>query len=632
MDLRGTADYPGVDGVVAAQYTAGHGAAPGVAVLTVPWQPADRIARDGTLTLSDGANPPVVVRGMRCDSVTARTDGTMTVTLVDRRWRWRFGAISGWYNQLDPYYDPDGLPDGGFRVGQGLGPFVPGTQRVAEALADLCLQAMGERLSTSAPLPDAMPPIDWNGANPAQALQGVLDAVGFRLVYQPCADRVLLAPAGHGAGLPADLPARSADEGLDPPDPPPVACLVGGPNWYADLLPLEPVGLEADGRVRPIDELSYKPAAGWSRYWPGWYTENVVRLGDCDDLTQAAALANQYVYRCFRVRVPAGGLNLADVVKWKPGDAGPVAGAEPFPRGDWDEPDPVVRHRRRVVLGGRVVVPERDAAGQFKTYPAYVVGKSYTSAGFKAARVPDEQLWVRREAVTIDPGRGLVFTGDAMFNLAVPAALAAVAGGASTASNFSVLDPELQLYTSFHLRDAETHQVVGLRYFRRYGQAPDAPKVVDVVARPDVQVVRLRERGGPVAPAAGFLLPATWQEFVSAGVAVIDPERVGTVKTNQLEVGRNADHALDAARTRYQVGRSQTRTLDGIFPIDPDGQAQQVTWSVSSSAPCSTTVSLNTEHAHWLPPFQELRRKERQRDPIFDQLRNARVEMIDPMW
>ena len=67
----------------------------------------------------------------------------------------------------------------------------PGTEKKPQALATLCLQAMGEDDYDVSALPnDARPEIDWSYQNPAEALQQLCDKLGCRVTYVVDTDSV----------------------------------------------------------------------------------------------------------------------------------------------------------------------------------------------------------------------------------------------------------------------------------------------------------------------------------------------------------------------------------------------------------------------------------------------------------
>lgn len=260
--------WPGLLGVRRATYTLSRGAAPGVAVLSCHPQPGVPYAARGDLVITDGAGT-VVLRDCKVASVRETFDEqdgrTWQVSILDRRWRWRdCGAVSMWANQLDPQ-----------------GKFIPWSVASPDEMARWCLRKAGEEryeldlpagLTAAAaagvteflpagvnfPPTGTNPPVDWAAVKPMQALEGLADLFGRVLAYRWRADGVLVAPLGAGGLLPPGS-VYTRSPGLTDPDTPDGVVVVGGPTRYQADFELEPVGQEWNGRILPIDQLSYAP-------------------------------------------------------------------------------------------------------------------------------------------------------------------------------------------------------------------------------------------------------------------------------------------------------------------------------------------------------------------------------------
>ena len=129
----------------------------------------------------------------------------------------------------------------------------------------LCI-AMGEESYDVSALPrDQYPPVSWDAINPADELERLADFYGGRLVYHPEMDGPLVAKLGDGAELPIPRPGEDAGKSvtLDPPEPPSVIACYGSPKQFQCRLRLEAVGSISIRAIKPVDELSYKPAGGW---------------------------------------------------------------------------------------------------------------------------------------------------------------------------------------------------------------------------------------------------------------------------------------------------------------------------------------------------------------------------------
>lgn len=259
---HGVATFPGVGFVESCSGTLSHGITPATFVLRCP--PQDNLpASDGTLVITDGVGT-IALPGCRFDALKVEFDDRgyyWLLSIVDRRWRWRnLGAISGCYNQFDPF-----------------GKLYPWTIRSPTELAVQCLEAMGETNYvinlpeglnypgpfTSTPIINITgtnPPVDWKGVPPAQALQQLADQYSCRVIYRWSDDTILITPTGVGNDLPTGgLSVHKQGPSLKNPETPDGIGVMGSATRYQVRLSLYPVGEDWDGSYRPIELLSYAP-------------------------------------------------------------------------------------------------------------------------------------------------------------------------------------------------------------------------------------------------------------------------------------------------------------------------------------------------------------------------------------
>lgn len=284
MALIGRFEYPGLpaESVIAATYSLGHGVSPGVITVEVPALTAYP-QPEGVGVFSYGSTVLPVV-GCRFDLGTSRTGGgeIWTFSILDGRWPFEFGDISGHYNIR--------RPDGTIR---------PNTEKSPQELAKLCLKAMFiSRFDISQLENLRRPEVHWSWANPAQALASLADECGCRVVYW--VDRsISIVPTGYGANLP-DLPSMSLDFSFDTSQIPSGVRVVGTDALYQSRWELEAVGLDTDGKWKPIDQLSYKPNGGWENEDPDKLS-SVPERND-HDKDNPRALALQTVFKCYRIK------------------------------------------------------------------------------------------------------------------------------------------------------------------------------------------------------------------------------------------------------------------------------------------------------------------------------------------
>jgi len=203
------------------------------------------------------------------------------VVIEDRRWMWQLARISGEYNTTDK------------------GTIEPATKKSARELAQLCLEAMNETGYNIAELPTtAYPEVSWTSASAASAFEELCSTFGCVPVLEYRTDRVRVWKNNVGPRPQVDSRAMDSTPSSEPQIVPPELIFEGGPTqWQRDLL-LEPVGIEKVSErevIKPIDDLSYKPTAGWDAEDPSAFYGVA---------TESRDLARRSVYRMWRLKPP----------------------------------------------------------------------------------------------------------------------------------------------------------------------------------------------------------------------------------------------------------------------------------------------------------------------------------------
>lgn len=568
-EIFGQAFWPGVSGFISCTYTCSQGISPGIASLEIPEQDVSKIQGFGSLVITDGS---FAVRLNRCRVVDIAFRGgggggrSIILSIADRRWMWQFGYISGNWNVIDPYPDADQFPDGEF-VAQG-GPYAPGTYRLAVNLMQDCFRAMNETAAAIAPAPAVPVAVSWENENPAAALQQVCDAVGYRVAYQPIKDRVLVSPSGVGKTLTGLFPIITDSASVNLPTRPATIKLVGGNTVYQDYVALEPVGLEKNGQIKHIDDLSYAPKQNgddnnFEDCAPSTFPTVVGGLGLSE--AEAKDMAKRYVWRTFRVKM--GDVSDVRFGRILPGPVN-VAGYGP------------VRDRKQIVLGGQVYETSKNAQGQYETEPAWIIGNVYVPpCDFKlpfgltmAGTNTDHTTGIRLpHRPVVDTARGLVTFDRQLFQY--------------DDTNVKWNTPLILLYTSMQIR-SEVGQVPS-----RFEWGGTLAGVPDLGCPPEI----IRH------PELGAVFRAVRRDRDKALV---------TVASNLDDIIPPAEYFLNAANAKYNADVATDRTYAGVVPIEPNGAIQQVTWSVGGGQPATTRASRNTEHSTYLPSYPERRRNE----------------------
>jgi len=564
--LSGRVKVSGLSSYISCSYTCTHGVSPGVISIVVP--AADLTPIDLTeaqdIQFTDGERQ-FTLKGCRsqASNLIREANGyAYQVTLHDRRWQWAtMGQVSGEFNVRD----------------QG-GKIIPSSRTKVKELAELCLKAMKEQEGswdiTALPNPaedDALPAINWEYANPAQSLAALADQFGCRVVYQPIQDRVLIAKPGDGKDMPEGSFADPAPAKEVPPRPG-ILRFVGAPASFVMPIVLEAVGEELNGKVIPLNDLSYKPKDGWGQSGDNVYGNLVLQpkfgakgktLKDCKNA------ANKSVFKWFRVTTwPAKE------------DEFTVPGLDQFSASN-DGPVDIIADEQIIPLD-RLIGTLRDEEKHLwidppKVYAIYADGAGGNTTDKTPVSTP----------FTIDPERRLVMFDRRLFRINLAEALLKAVFNVPIASKiYDVLQfqsgpAELILLTSIHVRDPYTRQPV--RYTRDRKIKGGRDGLVQVVRRDDVQF-------------------AQWAEFKPGEWTAKN------LRDNREEIDKAADHYLNAFEL-FDPITTDSRRYPRLVLIDPDGAIQAVTWECSGKV--TTVVSRNNERVRWLSPYIYRRGQER---------------------
>lgn len=288
---QGLVSFPGIQQLIDCSYTLALGITPGMASMTIAPQ-AGLISDVGPLVFSFGGVIVATLPDCKVDSGSLRYDSSgnlVQLHILDRRWKWAFPTVNGKYN----------LRDGKGKLVSDLAnpnDAVKHTERTPQELATLLLEAMGEQGFDVADLPnDARPMVDWDVANAAQELDRLCSDLGCRVALQ-INNKVKLVKLGQGQPLPAGGVISIAEQ-VDPPEKPDRLEVGTGRVRFQHHFEIEAVGVEADGTVKLLADLSYTPPAGW-----GVDVDDIDFWFVPDDDDRRAA--KQSVWKWYRIKLP----------------------------------------------------------------------------------------------------------------------------------------------------------------------------------------------------------------------------------------------------------------------------------------------------------------------------------------
>lgn len=274
------ATFTGIDSIESANFTLSHGASPSSGVI-VMFPQAATPPQTGTLRLGNDGEEVSFFDCLIDDPTMKADSGGMKITLkvYDRRWRWKFKSITGKYNT---------------RSKADSTKIQPNCEKTPQELATLLFQALGESNFDVSALPNfTRPEVEWFEDNPAEELEELVEDLGCRIVPK-MGDRFAIEPLGQGAGIPGDF-LMSRSQGFNPEPIPEKLRMVTGPVVFQQRFELEAVGKDTDGKIKLINNLSYKPAAGWEKESPYAILPSVT-----DE--KIRELAEETVFRWYRIR------------------------------------------------------------------------------------------------------------------------------------------------------------------------------------------------------------------------------------------------------------------------------------------------------------------------------------------
>lgn len=579
MPLINHASYPGVASVLDATYTCSLGIAPGTLTMRVPPSLAG-VGEYGDATISDGAQT-LTLRGCKLERVVAQAGGggqEATLVILDRRWRYQFAEpLFGRYNLPAERYntvellpapmDPNtGQPVARPEIPPDEEPIREDTKKSARELAQLCLDAMGESSADITAIDDAAyPTVEWDATNPARALQALAEDFGCRPVFDPVTDQFSVQKLGVGPPLPDGFYLQDAPSQEGRPRPASVR-LYGARTRYQMRFALTAVGIDFDGSVRAIDDLSYAPADGWETAGCGPMFANLPATADLPGertREDAIQLAASSVYRMYQITLSApdgsGGLAIPPP---KPGE---TPALEDYPTS--------IKQIRLLPYSN---LATQDDTGRYALVPAkcYGIHRPNVSTFRNPSTVASETAESTEVLVdfAVDPVRGLAIFADTVCTLD-----GATAGPA-----------DIVLETACEYAEPETNQ------YRRYTN--EKPLI----------------GGGPDGVAAFVREEVLYRVTAVYGDTDATFREVIDVEDNAEQIAPRAEYYMVGEALKYEIAPAQDRTYAGIQLISPSGLIQQVTWSVGggSDANPSTRASANGEHQVYLPTYGGRRRLE----------------------
>jgi hypothetical protein len=550
-DELATFAFPGIEAVESADYTRSHGRTPGVCTIKCRPQRAEPSPR-GTLQILYGSSYLLIPDCIISEGEITR-DGSgqvVQVRILDRRWKWQFPTISGRYNR----YDENGNLD-------------INTDKAPQELAKLCLEAMGEvSFSVTAMPNDTRPFVDWDYSNAAEALESLAEACGCRIVLG-INDRVRIEKVGEGASLPLDNAVERHTDVADLAEAPDYISYVSAPYKLQWDMELEAVGYDVVGeRIKPLDELSYKPAAGWDAADLDF--ENSIE----DPKLRELAIAS--VFRLYRIKRPEDGAEI-------PGADG----------GGLDTLTSLERLSQLELLDSQVETEFVNGIEVPKAPCVYGIwnnGKDNSEDNWTEDLRP---LGTANEGDNFDYDKIVTYpygfslnTKDCTIHFGTPVYKTEIDGDV-----IKHVPAELRLRIGYRVRDKKTNAYLRFADFFNANGATGFSNGTRhlMIVDNEMAVTSYPQFKGDFN---NFGLGGNFEDFIEM--------------TNSV---------LQAEKRKYVRANAQTVTYSGLrFNPDLDGAIQQITWTVpGGNAHATTTIYRNNDYSDVLPSYAQMRYRRR---------------------
>lgn len=497
-----TASYPGITSARIYSVTASRsrGVTPDTLIVRVGGF-AETPLFNGDLVINDSGRDSITFHDCALEAVeVARGGGSFghVFTFFDRRWRWQFGSITGRYNIRKP--------DETLR-----------REKNPRELATLLLDAMGEGtlgFNVDALPTDPRPEVEWRSSNPADALAALCAEFGCDVSLVDADESVKIVKVGAGTGLPTLADPYDVTIAGDFAQLPDRIGVETGPVLYESAFLLEAVGRQPGGAIVPIEDLSYKPADGWSEAIGGYF------LGVTDDYYRSLAAAD--VFKLYRIKevVGGGGTN----------ELNPIGYDAAY--------DDVEEIEQLLPLRSTMAKQAYASGAKVIEQGAYVEGRWSDYKMMEKHPVPWSR---RRDDFTLDGEQGLIRFRDPAFYLTVG----------------NTIEPaKLYLVTSHTVENPAT--ALPLTYTKYVNNSDPNAGTGDAI---DVrEKISLRY-------AIGFSINT------STGVPTAASDG-----DNKAEIDIEADYYLDALADEYATLASGEARWAGFHDVELSGDIPRITW------------------------------------------------------
>jgi len=542
-DPQGLISFPGIQYILGGSFALTHGTEPSVAVIRS--DPQDQpYTKLGQLRLTYGGNEIVnlkdcIVTAQRATvSPTGRT--VISTTIHDRRWKWQFGSVSGIYNKRNIDGEVDDTED---------------NKKTVKELIELLLDSLNETGYEVADGPaESYPEAFWDYASPADELSAILKKNNL-ILHLGLDDKVRVFARGSGDPLPNTGLEQNDGRGVSPTIRPSKIQVVAGHTRFQSIFKLTPVGLDSDGKIKLLKDLSYRPgtlppplpgqpeSTGFERQGPNYMFGVTGTFTEDGKTIKKRDLALRSVWRWFKIEELAEG------------------GFQPMGE-ELNDLDIEVTEIGQFEFEGGVldtVEIENEAGEKVKRQkPPQISGK-----------------WHTQSNPPVNVKFGAIYSGDfdidqelRLVKFKDPVYQTLVTHSASSASQ-TIKPPELFLKVAYKLKNKGGQYVRAT--FERDVTNPDSETKPLIVRHDEIHETYKQKYKGA-------------QEYEADGV-----------DRNHDDVKEDAEKFIDVAEEGLNQDWSQDVTYYGLVPVLPSGSILQVEWACGDESPATTRAGRNIE-------------------------------------
>ena len=559
FDIAGIVSFAGVTNIRQISVSRSRGIQPGTITLVLPFIPLFfDTTRTYPIILSDTKRTITLPDCKVIDTSFVFSNGEeLHVQLLDYRWRWSLGEISGEYNEIAG------------------GVIVPESKRHLRQLAELCLDEMGVKKRDVKQLPvDIYPTVSWDLDNPAQALESLVSEYGF--VVCPNLDgSVLICKNGVGLKLP-DMIGQEVKKSFVSKIIPDNIYIHAQPTVWEVSIPLgrafaiersapKPNQTSTESIV-PLEEATYMPKAGWGLEHPTGFpnvAETLVKanLTDAEKLKERdriLGLAKESVWRIFGfefpLKLPHAPFDIKSINELifhdellaetevdyiSPGD------------GDRKQLNTQVR-RQRPFIYGRFHLDRGDGTNNVEEF----------SHDYHL-----DQKLIFDGSFTIDRSYGVIKLSKPLY----------IYDSLDEKETFKL--PKAYLRTAVSIMSSKTRQK-----FRSVFKQPtgfkNGTKPMHVSSTPRREII-------------------------------LDRESKGIDKDNEQDLEKELRVILKSKVDELKTIAPETRTYQGFHGIELDGTIQQISYEIDGQGFTRTIASYGMEHSDVIRSFEDRKRVER---------------------